>query len=164
MNKIRLTNRKYTNFTGVYANVEFKDGVSIYPVAADTANRIAAMIGAVNAETGETALIAGAHFSERMSRTRTIRDAKSKAKEGEAVNVSEGIDRSPKTPKSSDLSDLDWSFTEEQLGKIMDDSGIKGLREFSKPYGVNGKGAEDIIGALIVKRDAQAAEDAQDEG
>ena len=64
-----------------------------------------------------------------------------------------------KAIQASNVIDADAQpfYTFEQLGDVVDESGIQGLRDIAKPYGVKGRSIPDLISAILRAQDIARA-------
>ena len=139
--KIRLTGRAYQKYTGEFCGEQFENGVSVNAIGRNECNRIAAIIGAVDAETGEDVLLSSKADAQRAAERQKLRYQIDNGQK----EVSLKSNFKPKTEKSNSRFD----FTVESLGEVADQGGIQGLREFCKPYDVTGRSISDIIEKMM---------------
>lgn len=137
--KLKLTGRGYETFTGEYCGVDFVNGVSVDVVNKTDCHKISMLLGAVDAETGESVGLYAEQEKKRAEERKKIRaELERKQAQTESQKQSE-----KKTPA------VEIEFTEESLGEIADKEGIAGLRKIADKYGIKGRGISELISELL---------------
>lgn len=144
---VRIVQKGFETYSGIMEGVTFTNGVSDEPLSLAAAERLGAFMRVVDHETGEPISV-----GERLRRAREM-----------SISSSGRLQRIERTPtgkrrqplKKENLPSMD--FDRQTLEGIADKSGIKGLREFAKPFGVNGRSIPEIIDSLMAKKQERAA-------
>lgn len=175
---IRLVDPGYAKYNGIIAGTQFENGESQEPLSMAECERIGAFMRIEDAETGEPISI-GQRMAVARNKTATgaARGPLQRIKRDENGNIinpdqpagekqvvggrghtqaksAEGNaeDRTVKKGDKVDKADLSYDFTQAQLEQIADEKGINGIRDFAKPYGVNGRAIGDIIKQLMARK------------
>ena len=122
--KLKLTQSGYEKFTGQFGIVDFVDGVSVGDVNAREARNIAVSIGC-EFEDGSSPNPAQILLNSMNDRAGEV---KPENKPEPAVFV---------------------PFTKEQLEKVADEKGIKGLRQLADPLKIKGTSIVELIKELL---------------
>lgn len=149
MNRLKLSGSRWAGYTGNIGTVDFKDGISAYPVPRNIADRLSAAIAMVEVdeegnELGEAGVV-----------TRVIRDSALRApvlapleRQTEAERKVEDLRNTLKANKAP----TDTFYTVDELHAIVDEKGIKGLRAIAEPWNVKGKAIPALIEAIIASQ------------
>lgn len=129
--KIRLVGPGWTDFTGYFGVVEFKEGVSVREVSDIEIKRLAALTRIESVETGEDPGIAAQMLK---GRDEPMPVLQSERGEGDAA---------PEEPKKVPR------YTREELEAIADKGGIKAVREIADEFGVKGRSITELITELM---------------
>ena len=135
MKHLKIVEPGYANFAGTFGTVEFKDGVSVYPVSAVETQRLQALlrIEAV-----------GEEVEEKVAPMFVNLPTSAELAGAGRVHVPE--------PELGDSVPDGKVWTREELEGVADKRGIKGLREIAAGFGVAGKAIGDLIGAILAKQ------------
>lgn len=147
--KIRIVQRSHANLTGDYGGVAFKNGVSVEDVPEAYYDRIANSIKVVDAETGEQVGIAVRMLASKTQRIENFKQIERERAEKLRVNRKDPLVGKPLVMPTK-------TYTEEELGDVVEDKGINGLREIATPLNVRGRSIPDLIRGILA---AQGAED-----
>lgn len=156
MPHLKIVERGFDNYSGMFGDVEFKDGVSVESVTVAEARKLAGVLRCEEVGTGRNPsisqeLIDTRHMElEEYNRVNARRSVTS-SPESEQVNAEEAA---PVVQVSS------HEYTREDLESIADEKGIEGLREFASTYDVRGGSIKAIIDSLM----AIKVESAKNEG
>ncbi len=135
--KLRLTQPGFETYTGQMGVVFFEDGLSTTDVRPLDAVRMAAQF-LCEWEDGTTASVAQS-LLDHANTPAPVFLVGEKQHDQDALNA--GTQVEPGTTATS-------AFTEEELSKIADEQGIKGLREIAEPLGIKGNSIKELIAAL----------------
>lgn len=150
--RIRLTGHGWEKFTGEYCGVDFENGVSVGQVGRMECDRIAALVGAVDAETGDGVTLEWEAEQQRMRQRNELRE-KRKAKERAEEAARKAAEEKEKNPDDDSIvTEATFDFTEESLGEIADKDGIAGLRKIADLHGIKGRGIQELINELLAKK------------
>jgi len=148
--QVRLAQKGWENFTGDFGQVIFQNGVSVSKVTNFEYDRIATQIRVVDNETGE-ALGPG----QRQQQAHTVHAPLKKASITPEGEVKQG---------EPEIDNRQVLLGREALYKIVDTSGIDGLRKIAAPLGVKARSIPELINAidraqksLAAKRAGEAA-------
>lgn len=145
MYHIKIAAPGWETYTGFFGMVEFKDGVSVYPVPDLLADRVAAVIETVRidpegaeSQAGIAArLVANAHLEAEV-----LTDLERQSEEEAAAERE--IDRvEAARPTVARL------YSVEELHAIADEKGIAGLREVAQPLGVRDRSIPGLIREIV---------------
>lgn len=150
MNYLKIASPAWANYCGVIGTIEFKNGVSVYPVPRIFADKISAAMEMieVDAEGNEIRPAGGAH--------RLITESRVRAPIAEKLTAVSQADLDAEEralAAKSDKPPVSRFYEAAELEAIASKGGIKALREVGDQWGVKGK----AITALIIEiLDAQA--------
>lgn len=139
MNKIKLVGRGWTQATGLYFGVEFKDGVSVSPVAPAQVRLIGSV---VQIEVLEGDDVRPAFLdTQRSVKAEVAPPRKSVAeRQGEVEKVERKVEEIKQA-----------KYTREELEKIADEKGIVGIREIATSLGIKGRQIGGMIDDIVEK-------------
>lgn len=157
MNYLRIESKGFAGYTGYLGQIEFKDGVSVDPVPEVFANRLAASMQMMNvdADGNEIGPAGVAH--------KLVAESANRAPVANRLDRQSNSDR-----RDEELRDhlraqkppVDHFYTGEELEKVVEKDGIKGLRDIGDRWNVRDRSIpgliQQIIGAqtqFIKKRD-----------
>lgn len=147
--KIRIVGNGYEAFTGMFGDVEFKDGVSVCPVSPSQARFFASITTVENAEDG-TELGDNARFQSAMNMEAQTFNLPTLAELQASCQCAEvGHDESE--PQKAEV-----AHTKESLEAIADKGGIAELRKIAEPLGIKGTSIGKIIDGILCAQSAQA--------
>lgn len=151
MKRLKLSGSQWAGYTGTIGTVDFKDGVSAYPVPRNIADRLSAAIRMVEID-DEGNEIGPAGIANRLIRDSAMRApvTSALARQTESERKSEDLRETLKAQRSP----AETFYTIEELQAIADKDGIKGLRKVAEPWGVKGKAIPAIIKMIL---DAQSS-------
>lgn len=149
---LKIVQKGMESYSGFIGEVEFKGGVSTNPVSRSEARRIAACMSVVDAKTGKNPSATQEMVDQRSFTLRDMENAKRQSTKLDAEDVEESETTDAEQAEQPDqVGELNWDWTREDLEAKADAGGIGELREFAKPYGVNGRAIVDIIDDLCAK-------------
>lgn len=154
MQRIRIVEPGWDRYTGILGAVEFKDGVSVEPVAKHEINRIGAALRIEGVESGE----------QENSGVDILRSWSNRAKVENLPRASEKADETPEKTEKDGESEQKADekpahvWTEEELAAIADEKGIAGLREIAEPMGVKGRAIAELIREILNKQAGRTKE------
>ncbi len=140
--KIRLIDDGYTQFTGLFGTVEFKDGVSVGEVAARDARQLAAVLG-VAVVGGDTDLSASAEFQAAKDVPASTTNLPTLAELIERGEIE--VEAAPTKQEVT----VPPVYTREDLEKIADKGGIAALRAIGDPLGARANSIANLIVAIM---------------
>ena len=145
--KLKITQPGFENYSGQMGMILFKDGISVYDVNERDALRLSALFGCKWA-TGASVTITkweqepSAPIGRATYRAEAVEDR-------EIVGGNDG-DTQYVDNNSSDIPvKVTRYYTLEELEKIADNKGLKGLREVAKPLGIKGTSINGLIEAIM---------------
>ncbi|OCP21904.1 MULTISPECIES: hypothetical protein [unclassified Ensifer] len=154
MHYLKIVSRGWHGYTGQLNIISFKNGVSTEPVPPRIADRIAASVQVVQCDAegreGTDAINVGPQHRLLTEGTVRAEIAGPLAVQSEADKVMEAkLDaaRSLTAP-------IESLYTRDDLERVADESGIKGLRDIADKWTVKGRGIPEIIEKILT---AQAA-------
>lgn len=157
---IKLDALGFENVTGFVGSIEFKDGVSVEPVAMREAERLGGIMRVVDAETGEE-LNAAKGMSDRLKAAKdedrvdnkpTVVDDGEKTTSSESQKESDEVDEQEKQETSAQEVDKPKIYTEAELADIADREGIAGLRKIGDELDVSDKSVRGLIAKILKKQ------------
>lgn len=141
MSKVRLISPAFKDYSGLFGMIEFKNGVSVYPLSPMDKRRLGAITRVVDAEDGRQV---GAAVDVRVRDVKAPsvmdRTAKGKVLSGNSTKVEK-----KEAAKEGDSS----KYTREELEEVADKSGFAGLREIGTRVGVKHTSIVGMINALL---------------
>lgn len=185
MPKVRFTDKAMKKFNGYYGQHMFIDGVSEHSLNKRDIDMLSAIVQivAIDEDGGESFcgvahdMVSGRRVGAVVSEPLKVAgEASFKAEENqppvEPVQVKTEQDKTVETLKS-EVADLDAEieaseaaadnktssegvYTKEDLEKIADENGIKGLREIAEPLGVKNVSIEGLIAEIIKAQETAA--------
>lgn len=159
---IKLVEPGFEGYTGRLSRIDFVNGVSVESMPMRDAERLGNNMKIVDAATGDP-LSMTRRMAESESKTAAqlgievavlvpiVRDDSGEAKAVEPEAKQKAVIPPKSEPKIYD-------YTREQLEEIADKTGITGIREFSKQYGINGRSIVEIIESLLTIKERMALE------
>jgi hypothetical protein len=144
--KIRLVGNGYHAMNGLFGDVEFKDGVSLYPVSPAQARFFASITTVENAEDGQE-LGDNAHFQSALNMEAVTVNLPTLAEleaQGTPAEVGQEEQKAQALPAGA--------YTKEQLEAIADKGGIAALRDIAEPLGIKGTSIGKIIMGVLAKQ------------
>lgn len=145
--KLKITQKGFENYSGQMGMILFKDGLSVYDVSERDALRLSAMFGCVW-DTGASVKITQWVQEPSAPVGRSTYRAEVR-EEREIVGGNDG-DTQYVEDNSSDIPvKVTRYYTLEELEKIADDKGLKGLREVAKPLGIKGTSINGLIQDIL---------------
>jgi hypothetical protein len=146
--RIKLMGAGYDNLTGQFGSHEFVDGVSVEDLGAGDVRLLSAIIPVEEWKDG-------AATGKNPSVTQQIIDRYQAPADVEPSRAGDA----PKPVVPAQV------YTAEDLEKIADTSGIKGIREVAAPLELQGKSIAELIGKILNKQaeDAAKAKQAADD-
>lgn len=147
--KIRLVGNGYEAFTGMFGDVEFKDGVSVYPVSPMQARFYASITTVENAENGDE-LGDNAQFQAAMNmeaQTFNLPTLAELQAQGKAVEAAQA-------PQATPVAQV--AHTQASLEAVADKGGIVALRQIAEPLGIKGTSIAKLIEGILAKQAPEA--------
>lgn len=140
---VKITEPGWTNYTGVFGNIEFANGISTLPVAWLEQQRLGAIVRMESCEEGEGSVQLGP--SAEILRTRAMNSDHDRVK---------GVDKVVVINGEAKLTAA--NFSREELEEIADKEGLAGLRKIGTPLGAKGRSINELI-AEILERQGNSA-------
>lgn len=145
--KLKITQKGFENYSGQMGMILFKDGISVYDVNERDALRLSANFRCVW-DTGASVQITKWEQEPSAPVGRATYRAEVR-EEREIVGGNDG-DTQYVEDNSSDIPvKVTRLYTLEELEKIADDKGLKGLRDIAKPLGIKGTSINGLIQAIL---------------
>lgn len=141
--KIRLVGNGYEALTGMFGDVEFKDGVSVHPVSPAQARFYASITTVENAEDGSE-LGDNAAFQAALNMEAVTVNLPTLA-ELQAQGQAAEVGQAPEVPVAQEA----VAHTRESLEAVADKGGIAGLRAIAEPLGVKGTSITKLIKGIL---------------
>lgn len=151
MQKIKIVEAGYDQFTGEFGQIEFVDGVSVYPVTELQAARLGAMVR-IEKEDGEQAgdnVKHTAGYDLVVPQEQLLRNAAESKAQSEGETTPEGTQAAVE-PTAAPVEAK--KYTREELGAIADQHGLEGLREIGNQFGVKAVSIAKLIDLIIEKQ------------
>jgi len=139
---IKIVQKGFEKLTGKIGVHDFVDGKSVDDLPESECRRIGAAMRVVDAET-DLPLGEGQH----MLGTRNIRAGIPTAREKYVAPEPEVV-----VPTATLEPTLEFDYDIDSMAEIVDASGIKGLREFAKPFGVKGKTISELMASMMAAK------------
>lgn len=138
--KLKIVEPGWATFTGQLGWTDFENAVSVNEVSRAEAQHLAAIvqIEEINVATGEST-------GKSPSAAQVILDTHGKQAASATLPTA---DQSP-----SVVAVPSKVYTADELGKLADDSGIKGVRVVADPLGVKGTSIAELIGKVLQAQD-----------
>lgn len=151
MQKIKIVEAGYDKFTGEFGQIEFVDGVSVYPVSERDAARLGAFVR-IEKEDGEQAgdnvkHVAG--YDLQVEQEQLLRNAAEPKAAVEGENAPESTEAA--VAPAAAVVELK-KYTREELGAIADQQGLEGLREIGNQFGVKAVSIAKLIDLIVEKQ------------
>lgn len=140
--KIRLVGNGYEALTGMFGDVEFKDGVSVHPVSPNQARFYASITTVENAEDGAE-LGDNAQFQSALNMEAQTFNLPTLAELQAAGQVAEVVQTQPEATVAQ------AAHTQASLEAVADKGGIAALRQIAEPLGVKGTSIGKIIDGIL---------------
>jgi hypothetical protein len=137
--KLRLTAPGWETYTGQMGVIFFENGLSVSDVLSIDAVRVAGVIGA-EWENGTPANVSQIYLDNMNTEASSVQET-TVAKETE-VSTEE-------VPTVDIVQVVAGTYTEEELAKVADESGITGLRAIATPLGVKGNSIRSLIDGIL---------------
>ncbi len=161
---IKLVEPGFEKFTGKLSRVQFENGVSVEPMPVRDAERLGNNMRIVELETGEpishthymaqSAGLSVSNLGVQMPEFVKIQPEEQAPQVVDTAQTAQTVQEQPEKvlkqngePEKTDIPAM--NYTIEFLEKIVDTGGVKGIREYAKQYGVNGRSVSEIINTLI---------------
>jgi hypothetical protein len=133
--KVRITQAGWAGFNGQLGEIQFEDGVSVTDMNDWQVQRIGAIVSIENVE---TELQVGPSVDVLNGWGSDVDKAIAAAPNADEVKDSN-------TTRGADV----HAYTEEELGKIADAHGIKGIREIADQYGLKGTSIKKLMTGIL---------------
>ncbi|MER9176320.1 hypothetical protein NKH72_22330 [Mesorhizobium sp. M0955] len=149
MKHLKIVAKGWKGYSSVIGGVKFKDGVSVEPVPRHIADRITGGISMVEIHDDGSEHPAGvAHRLVKEARSRApvvepLTRATDKELEDEAKLDALRAERAP----------VERFYTREELEKIVEEKGLRGLREISDPWDVKHRAVAPLIAMILHAQD-----------
>lgn len=146
MKRLKLSGSQWAGYTGTIGTVDFKDGISVYPVPRNIADRLSAAIRMVEVDDDDNE-VGPAGIASRLIRDAAMRApiTPTLARQTESERKTEDLRETLKAQRSP----AETFYTLDELQAIADKDGIKGLRKVAEPWGVKGKAIPAIIKMIM---------------
>lgn len=148
--RLRLIEAGWEGFSDFFGTVQFKDGVSVEPVAWVEQQRLGGMIRMVSAEDGEND--AGVGPAEDLTRGRDRLHTPELVDAGKTIIQANGV-----------ITVAGALMTRQELEAVADAKGLAGLRDVAKPWGVTDRSVIGLINAILRAQTEAAAQGAAPE-
>lgn len=146
MKRLKLSGSNFAGYTGVIGGIDFKDGITAYPVPTNIANRLTAAMNMVEVdEDGNEAGFTGLAY-------RLIAEAEMRAPVIEPLKLQTEDERKEEDLQnalSRNKAPVDKFYTGEELEDIASNGGIKALRAIGEPWNVKGKAIPGLILSIL---------------
>jgi hypothetical protein len=147
--KIRLMQPGFENFTGPMGRLVFEDGLSTTDVEGRDFLRMSSVMKCEREDgTSASPVDALLAIADVGAPTAEVARAEELERNADALKVfaQPEADRPATDEPALPVAAL---YTEEQLGKIADKKGIKGLREIAEPMGIKGNSIKELIAEIL---------------
>lgn len=148
--RLRIAQKGWENFNGDFGQVIFKDGVSLEEVGQVQYDRIATQIHVVCADSGAQLGPGQRHLDAKPISAPMIDHSKS-------AGSQKNVPVAGEEEKSTKL------YSREELYRVIDESGIQGLREIGAPLGVKARSIPELVSVILQAQKVLAAKQAGEE-
>ena len=131
--RVRISERGWSNYTGYFGGVEFKNGLSVELVDPAQMTRLGAIVSLTMVDTDEQAGVAANLVRTHFDKAEVVKESP------RGVQPSVAPAEVHETPK----------YTREFLESEADKNGIAGLRAIGDTLGVRGRGINELIEAIL---------------
>lgn len=159
--RIKIAQKGWEGFNGVLGPIQFTNGISA-DITQREADRLGVMMRVVEVDENDVELGVVSANAE-LIRTSHIRmevvDARQTVAEKEAANPTPPVTEpeiTPPNPMPQPEPAPVKDYTREELEKIADDNGIKGLRDIGTPLGAKNTSISKLIEEILVAQEKRA--------
>lgn len=152
MHYLKIVSKGWAGYNGQLNIITFKDGISTEPVIRRVADRIAACVQVVECDAdgneGAEAVNVGVQhrlIDETASRAPIAKPLATQTEADKQMEARLDAARALTAP-------IDSLFTREDLEKIADEKGIKGLRDVADAWSVKGRGIPELIEKVLAQQ------------
>ncbi|MBX4911359.1 hypothetical protein HJA82_29035 [Rhizobium bangladeshense] len=149
MNYLKIVSKGWQGYSGQLNIITFKDGISTEPVPPRIADRIAACVQVVQCDAkgkeGKVAVNVGVQH-------RLVSEAAARAAILQALPTQSEADKSMEAKLDAAralTAPIETLFTRDELEKVVDEKGLKGLREIGDKWKVKGRAIPELIEKIL---------------